>query len=185
MPIYEIGHRERVCNFISKEAYSNDWKVVEVGVNSGSLSRQIWALPEVGKLYLVDPWSLEFPNVYFKKDAEIEACYQAVQKEADKQGGKVEVIRKPSLKAAKRFEDGSLDFVFLDGLHDFGNVQADIKAWLPKIRKGGILAGDDYHLDKGKRYGVRRAVCTEFQPEELQFIVDRNGKPRVWWVRVK
>jgi len=53
-------------------------------------------------------------------------------------------IRLASVEAAKLYQDNSLDFVMIDGAHDYENVTADIKAWLPKVKVGGILAGDDY-----------------------------------------
>ncbi len=39
--------------------------------------------------------------------------------------------------------DGALNFCYIDGAHDYKSVKADIAAWLPKVRKGGILAGHD------------------------------------------
>ena len=41
--------------------------------------------------------------------------------------------------------DNSLDFVMLDASHEYEDVKADILAWMPKIKSGGILSGDDYH----------------------------------------
>lgn len=67
----------------------------------------------------------------------------------------------PSLRAAKLFEDASLDFVFLDAAHDFTSVTEDLHAWWPKIRVGGTLAGHDY--DQGWT-GVRQAVNQFFGP---------------------
>jgi hypothetical protein len=46
------------------------------------------------------------------------------------------------------FADWSLDWVHLDARHDYASVKADIGAWLPKIRKGGWLSGDDYDEQK-------------------------------------
>jgi predicted O-methyltransferase YrrM len=51
-----------------------------------------------------------------------------------------------SLEAAGLYKDNSLDFVLLDASHTYEDVKADIQAWLPKIKSGGILAGDDYHV---------------------------------------
>jgi len=46
--------------------------------------------------------------------------------------------------AADLYEDGSLDFVWIDGDHSEEAVRADINAWLPKVRNGGWLGGHDY-----------------------------------------
>lgn len=45
------------------------------------------------------------------------------------------------------------DFVFVDGGHLKEQVLADIKAWLPRVKKGGILAGHDFDAP-----GVKEAV---------------------------
>jgi SAM-dependent methyltransferase len=64
-------------------------------------------------------------------------------------------IRLGSLEAAAQYAPGSLDFVFIDGDHDYAAVRADIVAWLPLVKDGGVLAGDDF-LDQWP--GVQRAV---------------------------
>lgn len=48
-----------------------------------------------------------------------------------------------SVEASKLFADESCAFVFIDGAHDQPSVERDVSAWLPKVRSGGILAGDD------------------------------------------
>jgi hypothetical protein len=53
-------------------------------------------------------------------------------------------VRMTSVEAAQNYEDNSLDFVLIDANHDYEPVKADILAWLPKVKHGGILAGDDY-----------------------------------------
>ena len=53
-------------------------------------------------------------------------------------------IREASVRAAERFEDGSLSFVFIDGAHEHGAVAQDLEAWWPKVAVGGIFAGHDY-----------------------------------------
>lgn len=61
-----------------------------------------------------------------------------------------------SVDAAALFEDRSISFVLLDGAHDYESVKADIGAWLPKIRPGGWLCGDD--IEWGTGLPVKQAV---------------------------
>lgn len=49
-----------------------------------------------------------------------------------------------SAEAASNFAEQSCDVVFIDAGHSYQNVHADILAWLPKVKRGGILAGHDY-----------------------------------------
>ena len=46
------------------------------------------------------------------------------------------------------------DLIYIDGSHDADDVSADIRAYWPLLRKGGVLFGDDYESFDG----VRRAV---------------------------
>ena len=48
------------------------------------------------------------------------------------------------MEAVKDFEDGSLDFVYIDGNHDFLHATEDIWWWAKKVRNGGVIAGHDY-----------------------------------------
>jgi hypothetical protein len=50
-----------------------------------------------------------------------------------------------SYKVADNFIDGTIDFVYIDGDHNYEAVKRDIQLYLPKIKDGGIIAGHDYH----------------------------------------
>lgn len=69
----------------------------------------------------------------------------------------IKYIRKPSLLAAEDFADDSIDSVFIDAAHDYDNVKADIQAWIPKVKSGGLIMGHDYLSS-----GVKKAVDEYF-----------------------
>lgn len=66
----------------------------------------------------------------------------------------VNIIPLSSRDAARLYADRSLDFVFIDANHAYPFVRQDITLWLPKVKKGGVLAGHDYTSHRG----VKRAV---------------------------
>lgn len=55
--------------------------------------------------------------------------------------------------AAKQYENNSLDFIFIDGAHDYDNVIKDLTSWYPKLKLNGIIAGDDFEWP-----GVQKAL---------------------------
>ena len=56
----------------------------------------------------------------------------------------VNIIKGHSLEVVNRYENETIDFCFIDGSHEYEDVKKDILAYLPKVKKGGILAGHDY-----------------------------------------
>src|SRR5689334_10735940 len=82
----------------------------------------------------------------------------------------VKYVKLPSVEAAKQFEDGSLSFVFIDAEHLYEQVCQDIKAWWPKIKKGGAIGGHDYHpiWPPGAWPGVLKAV-NELVPSQVHW----------------
>lgn len=86
------------------------------------------------------------------------------------------IILAQSVKAAKFVPDGSCAMVFIDACHLYDDVVADIRAWLPKVMKGGVIAGHDYFGFPG----VRNAVHDIFGAKDLMC---RDAKS-CWEVRL-
>jgi cephalosporin hydroxylase len=59
---------------------------------------------------------------------------------------------------AQQISAGSLNLVFIDADHSYETVLADIKAWMPKVKVGGVLCGHDYNPPGQDHAGVRQAV---------------------------
>jgi predicted O-methyltransferase YrrM len=73
-------------------------------------------------------------------------------------------IRADSVSASKMYADESLDAVFIDADHRYESVKKDIISWMPKVKKGGILAGHDYIRTHN---GVIQAVDELIQSPEI------------------
>jgi len=111
---------------------------MEVGVGSGYHSEQILAKSHLTRFYMVDNWMMENPG-----DAN-QAFREPALAVAAKHPGRCFVVEKKSEKAAKDFNDLSLDWVYIDAMHHDPFAHEDIALWWPKIRHGGMLSGHDY-----------------------------------------
>lgn len=86
---------------------------------------------------------------------------------------KVKVLRAESIEASKTFTDGFFDIVYIDASHEYEYVKQDILAWLPKVRKGGYLCGDDYSpVWKGVIQAVNEVLMNVEIIGETQWLVE-------------
>jgi predicted O-methyltransferase YrrM/glycosyltransferase involved in cell wall biosynthesis len=86
----------------------------------------------------------------------------------------VHTIKSTSIEALSMFDDESIDFIFIDGAHDYKSVLDDITYWYPKIKPGGLICGDDYTLWWQE---VRDAVDEYFKGKQLFFLNGNLNNP--------
>lgn len=115
---------------------------VEIGTAKGIFAEEFG---KVGlELNCIDPW-ISYEDYQYDENSPMSLNDQF--KEARLRLApydKCILIKKFSMDALKGFEDGSLDFVYIDGNHGFKFVTEDIFEWSKKVRKGGVIAGHDY-----------------------------------------
>jgi len=93
--------------------------------------------------------------------------------------GRFTLHRSTSLAAADAVADGSLDLVFLDARHDYEAVAADMEAWRPKLRRGGVLSGHDFSwMFPTVAMAVYKAT---FDAPERTLHLAPDG---VWWLQL-
>lgn len=141
----------------------------EIGVFEGDSSALLLEhLPGLKKLYCVDVWRFEqkFYDLMPNKSGKILNADWLEVKETFMRNvffkfpGKVSPMQMTSVEASVKMRNESLDFVFIDANHAYEYVKQDIVAWLPKVKPGGLICGDDY-VNK-PNYGVIRAVKEMF-----------------------
>jgi hypothetical protein len=163
-----------------------DVAMAEVGVWQGALSRRLLEARRDLMLTLVDPWIAGALNADWRESgsemaqqdqAIVDGNYRLVCQLARPYIGRVQILRMTSLDAAAEIVNHGLDAVFLDGIHTYDAVNADIAAWQPKVRAGGWIGGHDY--DAPRFPGVTRAVREQFPHAAIE-----TGADKTWFVRL-
>lgn len=147
--------------------------VVELGCFGGE-STAIFAR-FAGTVFAIDPWSDDYrvsiaagcadPWVidYLKQVpvppmSEIERLFD----ERIASYSNVRKYKESAEAALARFEDESIDLVYIDSIHTYEAVRRQIEEWRPKVKVGGFLAGHDF--DPAGWPGVVRAVEEKLGP---------------------
>ena len=166
-------------------------KICEVGVSAGSFL-SILSLSNPSHLVGVDVWdkydkeayqSIPHYNKIFPHDQN-KVWREEIQSWAENNELKIDIIVIFSVEAAKQFEDDYFDFVYIDANHVYEEVIADLEAWYPKIRKGGMLAGHDYcnwKRDKGNvvincKDGIDYFMKKHNKEKDLMLTMEKNWK---------
>ncbi len=169
-------------------------KFAEIGVWISKTTRKILRNkpPDLEEYWAVDPWVV----MTGKYDGEMKlarelwnSCREALPNDEEwfkmysyccrlmTDFSELRVLKMTSRDAASLFPDGYFDMIFIDAIHTFHHVNADIGYWLPKVRKGGIISGHDYGH---RRYiGVTEAVNKWFGED-----IEVWKRPQVWIKRL-
>ena len=132
------------------EYFNDNIVMVEIGSFAG-VSSELFAL-HCKELYCVDLWDPYWEITDKQRIEFAEFSFDNMSKNYEN----IHKVKKSSVEASKDFKDGSLDLVYIDAAHDYESVKQDILTWLPKIKKGGFIAGHDYRYDPN--IGVYNAV---------------------------
>jgi predicted O-methyltransferase YrrM len=87
---------------------------------------------------------------------------------------RAEPVVSDSLAAAQTLASkrGTIDFIFIDGDHSYEACKADIAAWTPFVKRGGVIAFHDF----GSRAdGVTRAIFETIKAQRFAEIVGVAG----------
>lgn len=141
-------------------------KGVEVGLCTGPYSKVLLDTIPGLQLIGIDPYRA-YQSAYARRGEETQTrnLLQARELLAPYPG--FTLVINTGHEVSSWLADGSIDFVFIDGAHDYESVKQDISDWVPKIRKGGIVSGHDYYESKSGKLGVKRAVDEYVQEHDL------------------
>lgn len=150
----------------------------EIGVQRGFNARSILkALPQISFYYLIDPYITyhNLGNWYGVRDNgdTTYSWLEIAEVVLEKFKNKIKFIRKMSEDAVDDIP--MLDFLYIDGNHDYEFVKKDVNLYWNKIKVGGIMAGHDFNASC---CGVRPAVVEFCKENGLQL----DGSLYDWWI---
>ena len=149
---------------------------VEIGVEMGYFSEYLLNTGLFNKLYSIDPWCDKIPGVYQNGDqyysSNSEYTYNFAKNLLCKYN-ESEILRMSSDDASYKFDDNSIDFIFIDGDHTEQGVYGDLKNWYPKVKSGGILSGHDY-VDREMDCGNGIISCFKVKTSVDKFLQEKN-----------
>jgi len=146
--------------------------VAEIGVYRGKLIEYVFkskaARAQIEEYHAID----SYPKDMIKcckalKKVPPDDVYNAVKGWLESRNyidWKVKFIRKDSSIASLDYIDEYFDLVFIDADHRREGFTADIRAWFPKVKVGGILCGHDY----GNPYWPVKEIVDEIFGDEIK-----------------
>jgi hypothetical protein len=180
----ELHKAEPLWNTILEKMPSNKINVAEIGVFMGRGTALINVLL-INKnfeynYYAIDHFKgsedffVNIPSLHFEGKDYYPIAYENLKTFLDANQN-VKLIKNDSITESANYSDGYFDIVYIDASHDYDSVKKDILSWLPKVKQGGIMCGDDYtHAWPG----VLKAVQEVFG-DGVQF-----SPPDQWWVQI-
>lgn len=136
------------------------------------------------QFYSIDHWSGSAEEKDHRADVDFiqSRLFEVFQNNIKPVQDYVKIIRSDSSRAAQHFQDGEVDFLYLDANHTFDGVTADLEHWWPKVSIGGVIAGDDWCFvdEKTNELSVRKAVTEFFLRRGLAIFVE-PGEPNPEW----
>ncbi len=120
----------------------NDLKMIEIGSYMGESSSLFAASGMFKEIHCIEPFQQH-------EEFNVKSGYtwDDVKKEFDTNTRIFDNIilhEDFSFNIGHKFKDGTFDFVYLDGGHDYESIERDIKLYLPKLKPLSLFGGHDY-----------------------------------------
>lgn len=140
-----------------------DGVMAEIGSFAGESAEYFAKSGKFKKIYCIDPWMKGYDDTVFVSHQD----FSLVEKTFDDRMKPYPFVEKRkgfSNVRAKEFPVAFFDMVYIDGNHAYNYVIEDITLWLPKVKKGGYIAGHDYGIREGVAPAVNKMLG---KPEKI------------------
>lgn len=115
---------------------------VEVGTERGLYAKTLCEVNPHLWLTCVDPYRAYRDYREHTSQSKLDIFY--LEARSRLAGEHVDILRMESVDGSAMFYDETFDFVYIDANHNLLHVIQDLYAWVPKVRKGGLICGHDF-----------------------------------------
>ncbi len=138
-----------ICELL-KKIHGNDFKYIGLDLFAENIENKDEIIPNT-------KFSNPFKNIYFKYIKRQDPySLEAVKDLLKKFENNISLIKGNSNIVLKKIDMSKIDFVFLDGGHDYQTVKSDLNLCREVIINGGTVLCDDYDLSYAP--GVKKAI---------------------------
>jgi hypothetical protein len=116
---------------------------IEIGVLDGETSRFFLSLNDDINLIGIEPF------VPDSMEASLIGSEDKVNANVAPYKNRWGLIKDFSYNVSERFQDNSVDFIFIDGDHNYDAVKQDFQLYNPKIKTGGLIFFHDSRMNRG------------------------------------
>ena len=120
---------------------------LEIGVASGwNMNHFLNEIPDLC-LIGVDPYIpfIDWNNSEHTQEL-LDSQYESAMDNISEFADRSHIIKSKSQDICEKFDDGELDYIFIDGDHSYNAVLSDCNNFYSKVRPGGIFSGHDSAL---------------------------------------
>jgi SAM-dependent methyltransferase len=125
----------------------------EVGVHRGAFSKYNLEQWRGEKYFMIDAWGYRANHTdnrgrtsrdknLIDHEGNMNTARAAVAPYLS--SGRAVMMQRYSEAAALEFPDDHFDFIYIDAGHEYWAVTRDLEMWWPKLKRGGMLAGDNF-----------------------------------------
>ncbi|SRR5712692_4490822 len=162
----------------------------EIGVYRGDFSAKVVRIVQPRVLHLIDPWKFRTEKTYENawyggaigvSQANMDSIFDSIKErfKNETRSGVISIHRSPSADIRSAFPDDYFDWIYIDGDHTYEFVKKDLESFYPKVKKGGYIAGDDYHGDDPEAWwksDVKKAVDEFVSTGMCETVLMRNNQ---------
>ena len=158
--------------FVKKKFGGKLINIAEIGAYKGENALNMFESLNIKRAYLIDPYEVYEGYEKDPSSKNVNKNFKSANKRLRKYKDRVTFIKKYSSNA---FNDipNELDFIYIDGNHDYEYMKEDIENYWNKLKEGGVLAGHDISFP-----GVSKAFCEFVSKNKLE----PNIQGMDWWV---